>query len=95
MDKRSMMVDVQEDAEVDEENEATIGYMKLKTENEAGQMFQRRVKKQLESIRKAPVFSRGYIRFKFPDMFILQIAFSPSETMQFIYTFLKPVLKLG
>ena len=73
--------------------DATRTFLQLKKENEAASEFQSRAKKQLEHLKKAPVFSKGYIRFKFPDSMFMQAAFSPSETMEFIYSFLKGVCK--
>ncbi len=80
-----------EDAPIKEEEQLTYSYMRLKKENEESQEFQSRAKKQLEKLRKTPVFSKGYIRFKFPDAHILQAAFSPNETMEFVYKFLRDV----
>ena len=75
----------------EDEAEITYKFMRLKKENEESQEFHNRARKQLEKIRSTPVFSKGYIRFKFPDMHIFEAAFSPSETMSFVYSFLKGV----
>eukprot|EP00826_Nyctotherus_ovalis_P008893 TRINITY_DN12314_c0_g1_i4.p1 TRINITY_DN12314_c0_g1~~TRINITY_DN12314_c0_g1_i4.p1 ORF type:complete len:127 (+),score=41.67 TRINITY_DN12314_c0_g1_i4:363-743(+) len=85
-----------EEPEEDKSNEETmqtLSYMTLKKENEEALKFHNRALKELQRIRKMPVFSKGYVKFKFPDTYILRAAFSPSESALFLYTFLKDVCK--
>jgi len=76
---------------IPEEAEISVKYMRLKKENEEAQSFKNRAMKKLQKLKKTPVYSKGYLRFKFPDMHILQAAFSPSENIEFVYKFLKDV----
>jgi hypothetical protein len=69
----------------------TYYYMTLKKQNQEAQKFHSRGLKELEQIKNIPVFSKGYVKFKFPDTFILRAAFSPSETVKFLYSFLQNV----
>ena len=80
-----------ESSAMPEEAEAGMQYMRLKKENEEAQMVSHRAAKKLQKLKKTPMYTKGYIRFKFPDMYILQAAFSPSETMTFVYQFLRDV----
>lgn len=75
------------DAHMDE----TLSYLKLKRENEEGQMFKYRAMRELQGLRKTPVYTKGYVKLKFPDMHVLQAAFSPSETAEFVYSFVREV----
>lgn len=65
--------------------------MKLKKQNEDAQKFQNRAMKELQKLKSSPVFYKGYIKFKFPDAYIMRATFSPSETSEFVYSFLKNV----
>eukprot|EP00826_Nyctotherus_ovalis_P034648 TRINITY_DN2904_c0_g1_i11.p1 TRINITY_DN2904_c0_g1~~TRINITY_DN2904_c0_g1_i11.p1 ORF type:complete len:257 (+),score=85.52 TRINITY_DN2904_c0_g1_i11:1078-1848(+) len=67
-------------------------YLKLKRENEEAQMFKYRALRELQGLRKTPVYTKGYIKLKFPDMYVLQAAFSPSETAEFVYSFIREVI---
>jgi len=65
--------------------------MTLKKQNQEAQQFHNKGLKELKKIKNVPVFYKGYVKFKFPDTFILRAAFSPSETAKFLYTFLEKV----
>lgn len=74
-----------------EEEEAKMKFLQLKKENEINQAFHSKGKQELDRVKNLPVIMKGYIRFKFPDSYLLQAAFSPKETICSIYAFLKPV----
>ncbi len=78
-----------------EEEDAKTGCLRLLQENEASSVFRSRAKLELQKLRSVPVFSKAYIRIKFPDMHIFQATFSPSESMAFVYQFLKSVRTLS
>ena len=75
--------------------EDTIAYMNLKKQNEEAEKFQYRAMKELRKIQSSPVYTKGYLKIKFPDMYVLQAAFSPSETAGFIYDYLRDVWKIN
>lgn len=81
----------QEEDKSYEESMQTLSYMTLKKENEEAQRFHNRGQKELQRIRSTPIFSKGYVKFKFPDSRVLRAAFSPSESALFLYNFLKHV----
>jgi len=66
-------------------------YLSLKQESREVQKFSYRAMKELKALRQTPVCTKAYIKLKFPDMYVLQAAFSPSESAEFIYAFVRDV----
>lgn len=86
------IVSYEAELEQEEEEETKKTSTEKEKEKEKHKTFQSKGKNELEKLKKIPIFTKGYIRVKFPNSLILQAAFSPKETMEFVYKFLRDVI---